>query len=129
MHNGGMAILDEVLEFYIRGGNFETPPKEFGKIFALVDVRFSTEQREDLLNFLKSLTDERVRFERAPFDHPELLVPHGHAGNNVAITEINSISEVLAADEFLLIPAVGAEGRAEPVQAFDRNLKPKSDAN
>lgn len=123
MHNGGMATLDEVLEFYIRGGNFETPPKEFAKIFALVDVRFSAEQREDLLNFLKTLTDDRVRFERAPFDHPELPVPHGHVGNNVAITEMNTISETLAADEFLLIPAVGAEGRIEPLQAFDRYLK------
>ena len=123
MHNGGMATLDEVLEFYIRGGNFETPPKEFAKIFALVDVRFSAEQREDLLNFLKTLTDERVRFERAPFDHPELSVPHGHVGNNVATTETNSISETLAADEFLLIPAVGAEGKTEPLQAFDRYLK------
>ncbi len=123
MHNGGMATLDEVLEFYIRGGNFETPPKEFAKIFALVDVRFSTEQREDLLNFLKTLTDDRVRFERAPFDHPELIVLHGHVGNNVAITATNSLSEVLAADEFLLIPAVGAEGRQQPLQTFDRYLK------
>ena len=123
MHNGGMATLDEVLEFYIRGGNFETPSKEFAKIFALVDVRFSPEQREDLLDFLKSLTDDRVRFERAPFDHPELPVSHGHVGNNVAITEINVISETLAADEFLLIPAVGAEGKTEPLQAFDRYLK------
>jgi len=123
MHNGGMATLDEVLEFYIRGGNFETPPKEFAKIFALVDVRFSSEQREDLLNFLKTLTDDRVRFERAPFDHPELPVPHGHVGNVETITKINTMSETLAADEFLLIPAVGAEGRKEALQAFDRYLK------
>jgi hypothetical protein len=28
--------------------------------------------------FIKSTTDERVRFERAPFDHPEITVPNGH---------------------------------------------------
>ena len=81
------------------------------------------EKFEDLRNFLLSLTDERVRYEMAPFDHPELIIPHGHEGNDVAITETNTISETLAADEFLLIPAVGAEGRKEALQAFDRYLK------
>ena len=122
MHNGGMATLDEVLQFYVRGGNFETDPKEFAKVFDQVDVRVSPEKFEDLRNFLLSLTDERVRYERAPFDHPELIIPHGHEGNDVAITETSSIDEVLGKDEFLLIPAVGAEGRTQPVQPFDRNL-------
>ena len=118
MHNGGMATLEEVLEFYTRGGNFETPPKEFGKIFALVDLRLSPQRREDLLNFLKSLTDDRVRYEKAPFDHPELPVPHGHA----ASSEVNPLSDVLAADEFIIIPAVGAEGRATALLPFDDYL-------
>ena len=104
-----MATLDEVLQFYVRGGNFETDPKEFAKVFDQVDVRVSPEKFEDLRNFLLSLTDERVRYERAPFDHPELIIPHGHEGNDVAITETSSIDEVLGKDEFLLIPAVGAE--------------------
>ena len=95
------------------------PPKEFGKIFELVDLRLFPEQREDLLNFLKSLTDERVRFEKAPVDHPELIIPHGHLGDNDLISKSNPIKKTLAADELLIIPAVGAEGRTEPLQAFD----------
>lgn len=123
MHNGGMATLDEVLAFYTRGGNFATPPKEFAKIFAQVDLRLAPQKRTDLLNFLKSLTDDRVRFEKAPFDHPELIVPHGHAGNNATITKTHPISGALAADEFLFIPAVGAAGRTKALQAFDRYLQ------
>ncbi len=123
MHNGGMATLDEVLEFYTRGGNFATPPKEFAKIFALVDLRLTPQKRKDLLNFLKSLTDDRVRYERAPFDHPEIRVPHGHVGDNSSITKSSPMNTALAADQFLFIPAVGAEGRAKPLQPFDRFLQ------
>lgn len=123
MHNGGMATLDEVLEFYIRGGNFEIPPKEFAKIFALVELRFSLQQRKDLLNFLRSLTDDRVRFEKAPFDHPELVIPHGHAGDNISITKTHALNGALAADKLLSIPAVGAEGRTTALRAFHRYLQ------
>lgn len=123
MHNGGMATLDEVLEFYTRGGNFATPPKEFGKIFALVDLRLAPQKRKDLLNFLKSLTDDRVRYERAPFDHPEIRITHGHVGDNSSITKSSPMNAALAADQFLFIPAVGAEGRAKPLQPFDRFLQ------
>lgn len=123
MHNGGMATLDEVLAFYTRGGNFATPPKEFAKIFALVDLRLTPQKRTDLLNFLKSLTDDRVRYEKAPFDHPEIRVPHGHVGDNSSITRQNPMNASLAADQFLVIPAVGAAGRMQPLQSFDRFLQ------
>jgi hypothetical protein len=33
---------------------------------------------DDLVEFLKALTDERVQCDQAPFDHPELLTPVGH---------------------------------------------------
>lgn len=119
MHNGGMATLEEVLEFYIRGGNFITPPKEFGKVFSQPELRLSAERRADLLNFLKSLTDERVLYSRAPFDHPELRIPHGHGDSTIS----NPISNSLAADQWLIIPAVGAEGDARPIMPFERYLR------
>ena len=31
--------------------------------------------------FLKALSDDSARYERAPFDHPELCVPVGHEGD------------------------------------------------
>ena len=30
----------------------------------------------------RPLTDERVRFKRAPFDHPQIFVPNGHPGDD-----------------------------------------------
>lgn len=42
-----------------------------------------------------AMTDARVKFEQAPFDHPSLNVPN-----------------------FGILPAVGAAGRAEPVATF-----------
>ena len=122
MHNGGMATLKQVIEFYARGGNFALDTIEFGKFF--VQPRLMDPQRlEDLLNFLKSLTDERVRYQKAPFDHPELFVPHGHAGDNFLITQTSPLDTALAADEILVIPAIGAEGSAEPLLPFEDYLK------
>ena len=85
MHNGSMATLDEVLEFYTRGGNFDPEAKHFGTVFPQVELRFDAQARADIIAFLRTLTDDRVRFERAPFDHPALLVPHGHVGDATAI--------------------------------------------
>ena len=122
MHNGGMATLEQVIEFYTRDGNFDVDAKEFSKIFSQSALRFDPQQFEDLLNFLKSLTDERVRHQKAPFDHPELIVSHGHVGDNHAIQAENPLSAVLAADEVLVIPAVGAEGSNEPLLPFEDYL-------
>ena len=40
----------------------------------------SATEKAALVAFLKSLTDDRVRYEKAPFDHPSLKVPHGAQG-------------------------------------------------
>ena len=50
--------------------------------------------------FLKSLTDERVRRQSAPFDHPEITIPHGHSG----------VSDGVALDQSFTLPAVGRNG-------------------
>lgn len=122
MHNGGMATLDEVLESYTRGGNFEPGAKHVGTVFPQVALRLDAQTRADIVAFLVSLTDERVRWERAPFDHPELPVPHGHAGDDVVAQGGNPLGADLAADEILVIPAVGASGRSEPLEPFERHL-------
>jgi cytochrome c peroxidase len=51
--------------------------------------QFSDEEKEAIIvsvvDYLLELTDERVAFERAPFDHPEIFVPiDGRASENVA---------------------------------------------
>lgn len=124
MHNGGMATLEEVIEFYTRGGNFHHHAKQIDKVFPLADLQFSPQNRADLIAFLKTLTDDRVRYEKAPFDHPEIKIPHGHVGDNLAVNAGNPLSQELAEDELLIIEAVGADGRADPLLPFENYLAP-----
>jgi hypothetical protein len=124
MHNGSMATLEEVVEFYTRGGNFNTQSKDFGFVFSQAALRFYPEKRASIVAFLKTLTDDRVRYERAPFDHPELIVPHGHTGDGWSAVGGNPLSAELAEDEFLVVPAVGAEGRDYPISEFVDLLVP-----
>jgi len=75
-HNGGEKSLTDVVTFYSRGGNF------FFQNLADVDAEleprgFSASDTQALVAFLQALTDDRVRFQSAPFDHPELFVPDG----------------------------------------------------
>jgi hypothetical protein len=74
--------------------------------------------------FLKALTDDRVRYEKAPFDHPEISVPNGHIGDNGSVAPGNSLDANLAKDEYLRIPAVGANGSVAPLQLFENFLAP-----
>ncbi|MEQ1620828.1 MAG: cytochrome c peroxidase [Methylococcales bacterium] len=125
MHNGSMATLEQVLEFYGRHGNFNNLNKQgFVSAVSLFDGITTAQDRADLIAFLKSLTDDRVRYEKAPFDHPEIIVPNGHEGNDLSVNAGNPLSPVLAKDELLVVPAVGANGRATPLLPFDQQLAP-----
>lgn len=123
MHNGGMATLEQVVEFYARGGNVDTPGKNFGFVVGSGDMISSAERRADMISFLKTLTDDRVRYERAPFDHPEIRIPHGHIGDNISAVDGHELSGQLAQDEFLTVEAVGAQGRQSPLSPFENYLQ------
>jgi len=124
MHNGGMATLEQVIEFYTRGGNLNHHAKQSDKVFPLFNLQFSQQNRDDLIAFLKTLTDDRVRKEKAPFDHPEIKIPHGHVGDNFSINASNPLSAELAEDEYLILDAVGANGNTVPLLPFDQYLAP-----
>jgi hypothetical protein len=73
-HNGGMATLRQVVQFYNRGGNFcSFNIKDMDP--SIQPLGLTEEQEEELVSFLTSLTDERVVYQKAPFDHPELRIP------------------------------------------------------
>jgi len=124
MHNGGMLNLEQVIEFYTRGGNVSDPSKQVGFVFQQTGLRFSPQKRTQILAFLKTLTDDRVRYERAPFDHPSLTVRHGHVGDHLGVNPVNPLGTGLAQDEFLQVPAVGAGGRDDPIGEFEGLLTP-----
>ena len=73
-HNGGDLDLEHVVQFYDRGGNFHDlnilnldPDIE--------DLGLTDHDKDALVALLKAMTDERVQFQKAPFDHPQLFVP------------------------------------------------------
>lgn len=79
-HNGSVMTLEEVVDFYVRGGNF--PRANLSELDPLIGEGLPLLQADEakhaaIVAFMKSLTDERVRNESAPFDHPELFIPEG----------------------------------------------------
>ena len=111
-HNGGQATLREVVDFYSRGGDFSyqnlhdlDPDIEFRD-----GLNLSEDEKSDLVAFLIGLTDERVRWQRAPFDHPSLCIPGGASGDNTSVVP-DPKNPGQATDVLICLPAVGAGGR------------------
>ena len=100
--NGGQATLTQVVEFYSRGGDF--PSADVDPSFERAG--FGGDDIAAVVAFLKSLTDDRVRFQSAPFDHPSLTVGNGMVNNAGTWTE-----------QTITIPATGASGGA-PLPKF-----------
>jgi cytochrome c peroxidase len=148
-HNGGNLTLRQQLDFYLRGGNFpfaNSSHRDFlianlnieeealGGVDPILTAAnggvgvpaFTAEQKEhakeSLIDFLLELTDERVAFERAPFDHPEIFLPlDGTAPMNtfgrdgfVALTapDVNGVTM------FKQVPASGQGGIATRLPNF-----------
>jgi cytochrome c peroxidase len=115
-HNGDARTLREVMEFYSRGGNVAPITARDGTIIEPLGVPTLTPDEIDaLIAFMEALTDERVLYRRAPFDHPQLFVPNGHPGDTTATLDANG--DGLADDLMIEIPAVGAAGGA-PLPGF-----------
>ena len=93
-HNGGKSTLAQVVDLYDGGGDFANPTKSP----LMVPLMLSQQQITDLVAFLLALTDERVMYQRAPFDHPELPVPNGAPDASPGT------------DDMVTIPAVGTAG-------------------
>lgn len=182
-HNGGHATLEQVVQFYNRGGDrkdlFPQDPACGGALLTydtygnsvvaadpktgLIDssgfllsagaasnlapdmagakellntvcnpsqppdqtLRLSNTDMDDLVAFMKALTDDRVRWEKAPFDHPSLSLPNGHVGNETEVKFSKLTNK--AQEQTIVVPAVGAAGRGAkglpPLQSFDSGLQ------
>lgn len=109
-HNGGQATLDQVVAFYDRGGDFREanlPDVDA----AIMPLHLTARQRDEIVAFLEALTDERVRFQRAPFDHPSLSFPNGATPGHASPLATG----VPLLDDRVELPAVGAAGAALPL--------------
>lgn len=112
-HNGGQATLLQVVNFYNRGGDFREHNAQFID-FEIGKLNLSPRELDDLVAFLKGLTDQRVVNRQAPFDSPQLFVPNGHQTiNGVPVVDIDGT----AADVLVEVPAVGRFG-GPPLRGF-----------
>jgi cytochrome c peroxidase len=140
-HNGGQSTLEQVVDFYNRGGDAAGldsvnttgfAPNPTNRAPAILPLNLSPTDKANLVAFLKALTDERVRWEKAPFDHPSLIIPNGHPFSELRVQKSNgtastAVRGVYAVDSALLVPAVGAAGRTgkklPPLGPFDAGLQ------
>jgi cytochrome c peroxidase len=115
-HNGGTLTLRQVVDFYNRGGDFrENNIDNLDIGIRDQGLGLTEEQKTSLVAFMQSLTDERVRFERAPFDHPQLFITNGHPGDQNAVTNDGTGQATTTVIE---LPAVGRNGITTPQPNF-----------
>lgn len=108
-HNGGQLTLRQVVEFYNRGGDFRE--QNIADLDPDIEtLNLGPRDIDDVVAFLKSLTDERVKLHRAPFDHPSLHIANGHANSPFGPFGLETWFDEL--------PAVGANGYTKGTPTF-----------
>jgi cytochrome c peroxidase len=152
-HNGDRLTLRQQLDFYVNGGNFpktNAQHRDFlianllvedealgGLDPVTLEPEFTDAQKEEIIvsviDFLLELTDERVKFQRAPFDQPEVFVPlDGRAPDNGALAGpivagrqgfLNNLAGDCVVDSspgacFRRIPQTGRAGTNVPTPGF-----------
>jgi uncharacterized protein (TIGR03437 family) len=121
-HDGGQATLEQVMQFYARNGDFPGGGN-LGPGIGRIDL--SAQDQTALVAFLKALSDDRVAYERAPFDHPSLCISTGAtelSPGRLAPDTSNPRYTATAAETFALVPAVGKGGNTAPLQTFAEML-------
>ncbi|HEY0047985.1 MAG TPA: cytochrome c peroxidase, partial [Pyrinomonadaceae bacterium] len=127
MHNGRFGTLEEVVEFYNRGGDFNAPNKDP----RVRPLNLSGAQRADLVAFLKRpMTDARVRGELPPFDRPQLytesnrvpvITGTGRAGSGDITPQAIAIEPPLVGNPSFTVAVSRALGGAQAVLVIDSN--------
>jgi cytochrome c peroxidase len=108
-HTGGYGTLKQAVQFYNRGGDFrETNVEQID--FEIGKLNLPERDIDAIVEFLKTLTDQRVVRQKAPFDHPQLWVPNGHTRNSAD-------PDGTAKDVLIEVRAVGKNGD-DKIQTF-----------
>ncbi len=125
MHNGRFETIEEVVEFYNRGGDFDSPIKD-----PLVrPLMLSQGEKDALVAFLgRPLTDPRLIDELPPFDRPRLyteseLVPvvsgSGLQGSGGFVPRALAIEPPLLDNPSFTVGVYGALGGADALLVID----------
>ena len=124
MHNGRLATLEEVVDFYDRGGDIDPSP-------SFIEPRgLTAQQKSDLVAFLRNeLTDPRVEAESGPlFDRPMLYsesarVPQIIGSDTVDPEALNpqvqAIEPPFAGNPSFTVGLFGAPAGAQAVLVID----------
>jgi cytochrome c peroxidase len=120
-HDGSQATLDQVMQFYARQGDF---PQGGNLGPGIGGIRLNANERAQLVAFMKALSDDRVKFERAPFDHPSICIPIGAAESAPGVLTVDTDQPgVTALEKWSLIEAVGRAGNKVPLQTYEELLQ------
>jgi len=128
-HNGGKLTIRQVVDFYVRGGDFPVTNahhRDFNilNLNAELQSDLSENEKVALVDFMLELTDDRVALEKGPFDHPQLILPldgtapesDGIVNRDVMLSGTCSPSplgpgaQACDGGMFLNVPAVGTNG-------------------
>lgn len=118
MHDGRFATLEDVVEFYNRGGDFNAPNKDN----RIRPRNLTAQQKTALLAFLRRpLTDPRVAAETGPFERPSLygesthvprIVGVGRAGSGGVVPQIGAIEPPNLGNRNFTVSIAGAPAGA-----------------
>ncbi len=132
MHNGRFTTIEEVIDFYNRGGDFDANNKDP----RIQPLGLSNNQKADLAAFLKRpLTDTRLTRGDFPFDRPHLyaessrvpaVVPNsGQAGTGNLVPMVVAVEPAVLGNPNFTLGVQNALGGAAAVlviEEFDPGL-------
>lgn len=123
MHNGRFATLEEVVDFYDRGGDHQEAPNFENGIIRVLNL--TAYEKQALVAFMKRpMTDLRVKNELPPFDRPKLFtesnrVPQitgtGRAGAGGQIPEMVAVSPPMVGNPNFTVSVSNALGNSQAV--------------
>ena len=129
MHNGRLGTLEDVVEFYNRGGDFRNAQNFPGNL--IQPRNLTTQQKSDLVAFLRRpLTDVRMANETSPFDRPGLytesnrvpvIVGTGTAGSGGRVPQAIAIEPPLIGNQSFTVAVSNALGASSGVLVIDEN--------
>ncbi len=127
MHNGQFATLEEVTEFYDRGGDHPAPNLPI----LIRPLGLTAQQKSDMNAFMRRpMTDPRVRDELPPFDRPQLytessrvpvITGAGRAGSGGILPQAMAIEPPLVGNPSFTVAVSRALGGAQAVLVIDAN--------
>jgi cytochrome c peroxidase len=123
-HNGGQLTLEQVVEFYNRGADFNIVSELsiMDPDIEALGLGLTLQEKTDLVDFLRNgLTDPRSVVQSAPFDHPQLFTPNGHPQSSGYPVQNDPQHPGQATNQLMEVPAVGAKG-GKPLPTFLENL-------